>query len=166
MLGAVNLRRLGEDRRAALSHQQIGSDAERRVGGHAAIAVGATAIGAQHQVRGRQSRALHVVDLRQQLGHRLDAGLDGLADAAALLDAQYQRRLLLLAVQLEQMFVFDEVGGRAGLAAEPHDDVSGHVRVPGKARQRARRRLRARLRILPRLSAAARRSRAPLLRRL
>ena len=67
-------------------------DAEGRVGGHAAVAVGAAAVGAEDEVLRGQLHAPHVVDARQQLGDGLHAGLDRLADAAALLDGQRQRR--------------------------------------------------------------------------
>ena len=57
MLGAVDLRRLAEDRGAALLDQQIGGAAERRVGGDAGIAVRAAALERQHDLRDRHALA-------------------------------------------------------------------------------------------------------------
>ena len=65
VLGAVDLRRLREDRRAAMPDQDVGRDAERRIGGDAGIAVRAAALQRQHQFRGRQRLAPRVVDDRQ-----------------------------------------------------------------------------------------------------
>ena len=47
MLGAVDLGRFAEDAGAALGDEQIGGDAEGGVGGDAAVAVGAAAVGAE-----------------------------------------------------------------------------------------------------------------------
>ena len=44
VLGAVDLGRLRQDRRAAVAHQQVDRRAERRVGGDAGIAVRAAAL--------------------------------------------------------------------------------------------------------------------------
>ena len=44
VLGAVDLRRLGQDRGAAVAHEQVDGGAERRIGGDAGIAVGAAAL--------------------------------------------------------------------------------------------------------------------------
>ena len=82
-------------------------------------------------------RALHVVDLRQQFGDGLHAGLDRLADAAALLDGEDQRRLFPRAVELDQALMLDQVDRLAGFAAEADEDVGGDVGMLGEAGQRA-----------------------------
>ena len=51
-------------------------------------------------------RPPHVVDPRQQLGDGLDAGLDRLADAAALLNRD-DERLFARAVELDQSLILD-----------------------------------------------------------
>ena len=53
VLGAVDLRRLGEDHRAAEPDQPVGGDAQRRVGGDARPGVRAAALQAEHDLAGR-----------------------------------------------------------------------------------------------------------------
>ena len=75
MLGAVDLRRLGQHRGAAVLDQQVDGRAERRIGGDAGIAVRAAALQRQHDLGGRTRLALRARGDRQ---HRLDP-LDALA---------------------------------------------------------------------------------------
>ena len=86
VLGAVDLRRLAEHRRAALFDQQVGGVAQRRVGGDAGIAVRAAALQRQHDLGDRHRLALRRRRLRQHLLDHGDAALDGLARAAGRLD--------------------------------------------------------------------------------
>ena len=58
VLGAVDLRRLGEHGGAAILDQHVGGAAERRVGGDAGIAVGAAAFERHHQLARRLVGAL------------------------------------------------------------------------------------------------------------
>ena len=53
VLGAVDLGRLRQDRRAAVAHQQVDRRAERGIGGDARVAVGAAALQADDDVRRR-----------------------------------------------------------------------------------------------------------------
>ena len=95
MLGAVDLRRLREDRRAAVAHQDVGGRAERRIGGDARIAVRAAALQREHQFARRRGLALRAVEDRQHRPDALDAGRDRLARAAGRLDRQALERIAL-----------------------------------------------------------------------
>src|SRR5262249_42900469 len=75
MLGPINLRSFADDAGAALGDEQVGSDAESRVGGDAAVAVRAAAVGAQHYLVGGQTGSPDVVDAWQDVGHNLNASV-------------------------------------------------------------------------------------------
>jgi hypothetical protein len=128
VLGAVDLRRLGEDRRAAMLDQQVDGLAQRRVGGDAGIAVRAAALQRQHQFRGRHGLAHGAVGDRQHDLERLDAGRDRLLGAAGLLDRQ----------RAEDVALLDAIGvlhplDLEAFAAETDDEDRRHVRVAGIA---------------------------------
>ena len=76
-----------------------------------------------------------LVHPRQQLGDRLHAGLDRLADAAALLDGQHER-LLLRPVERDQFQVLalDQVHRLPGLAAQADEDVRRRRSGAGRTR--------------------------------
>ena len=57
LFGPVNFGRFAEDRRAAAGDDQVAGDAERRIGGDAAVAVGAAAVGAENDFAGRHGFA-------------------------------------------------------------------------------------------------------------
>ncbi|MNE28429.1 hypothetical protein D3C80_1218700 [compost metagenome] len=61
MLGTVDFRSLGEDRRAPGGHQAVHGVAQCRVGGDARIAIGATALQADDQVTDADRLALHLI---------------------------------------------------------------------------------------------------------
>src|SRR5262249_54264918 len=84
MLGTVDLRGLTQDAGAALGDEEIAGDTEGGVGGDAAVAVGAAAVGAEDEPAGGQLRALHVIDARQKVGDGADAGIDRLRDTTAI----------------------------------------------------------------------------------
>src|SRR5207248_3325219 len=88
VLGAINLRRFADDRRAAFGDQQIGGDAERGIGRDAAVAVGAAAVCAEDDPVSGQLGAPRFVDARQQVSNRPDTGFNRFADAAAVLNRQ------------------------------------------------------------------------------
>ena len=99
MFGAIGLRRLRQDDRAAMAHQKIARRAERRIGRDAGIAVRAAALQRHRQFARRDRLALDLVGVGQRLAHEGDAGLDRLAGAADFLNfqlAQTPRELLLL----------------------------------------------------------------------
>ena len=56
MFGAVDLRRLREDRRAAVAHQNVGGGAERRIGGDPRIAVRAATLKREREFARRRRR--------------------------------------------------------------------------------------------------------------
>ena len=128
MLGAVDLRRLGEHRGAAVLDQHVGGDAERRIGGDAGIAVRAAALQREHDFRGGAGLALGARHDRQ---HRLDAlnplG-DGLPGAAGRLDGHG-----LEVIALDQAVFFLHAVDLKHLAAEPDHDGGAEVGVGGVA---------------------------------
>src|SRR5579875_4106391 len=101
MLGPVNLRGFAKDDGAALGHKQISGNAEGRIGGDAAVAVRAAAIGAENDLVCRQAPALYIVDSRQQLGNGTNAGFHRSADTATFLDGEDQR-LCPRAIELDK----------------------------------------------------------------
>src|SRR5438105_202757 len=125
MFGTVNLWGLANDAGPALSDQEIGSDTQGRVGGDAAVAVRAAAIRAQNQFAGGQLSSPDIIHLGQQAGDGANPGIHGLADAATLLDRQYER-FVFGAIELDQSLVFDQVDGLARLAAEADKNVCGY----------------------------------------
>ena len=86
MLGAVDFRRLGEHRGAAVLDQLVDRGAERRVGGDAGIAVRAAALQRQRDLGGGPRLALGLRRDRQHGLDAFDAFLDRLARAAGRLD--------------------------------------------------------------------------------
>ena len=132
VLGAVDLRRLRQDGRAAVAHELVHRRAQRRVGGDAGIAVGAAALQGEHELGRRHGFALHRVDLVQHALDALDAGLHRLAGAAGLLDRHGAEGVVLL----------DAVGflparDLEALAAQAHHHDAADVRVGGVAPLRA-----------------------------
>ena len=131
VLGAVDLRRLGQDRGAAMAHQQVGRGAERRVGGDAGIAVGAAALQAERQVLGGDGLALDLVGLGQHRLHALHAFLDGGAGAAGALDGH-----VLEGVGRLDAVGFQQEADLRRLAAEADQEHAGEVRMAQVAPQR------------------------------
>ena len=124
MLGAVDLRRLRKDRRAALANQHVGGHAQRRVGGDAGIAVRAAALQRQRDLGGRHRLAPGARHDGQHLLDALDAPRDHLPGAADLLDGH----------GLEGVAVVDAVdflhpADLEGLAAEPDQQRAAEIRV-------------------------------------
>ena len=91
VLGAVDLRRLGQHGRAAVAHQFVRRHAQRRVGGDAAVAVGAAAVGAEDEVRSRWRVRRTSLACGSSSAAIFITALDRLADAAAVLDRQDRR---------------------------------------------------------------------------
>src|SRR5206468_1627984 len=81
-----------------------------------------------------QGGTLHVVDARQQRCDRFHPGIDRLTDAATLLNAEHLR-LTLAAIELDEMFVLDQMNGLPCLAAKADENVSSDVGMLGEARQ-------------------------------
>jgi len=77
MFGAIGLGRLGEDHGAAVAHQEIARRAQRRVRGHAGIAVGTAALQGHRQLACRYRFALHFIRIGQRFAYESDAGFDG-----------------------------------------------------------------------------------------
>ncbi len=124
--------------------QQVGRHAERRVGGHARVAVGPAALHRQADLR----RRLLGPHPRIGLGHELVNGprgrLDRPGDPPFLLDIEragpMYRLLLAVAVgrpQRDEMLRLDQVRRITDLAAEPDDHVRRHVGMMGKTREHA-----------------------------
>ncbi len=131
LLGAVNLRRLGKHRRAAVLDQDVGGAAERRVGGDAGIAVGAAALERHHQFACRHVRALDDGERWQHLLDHLERAFDGAARAAGFLDRQRVEMILVEAVFMLQPADLHD------LAAEPDEDRRRDVRMRGVAPKHA-----------------------------
>jgi hypothetical protein len=124
MLGAVDLRRLREDRGAAVAHEEIGGRTQRRIGGEGRMPVRAAALQRQRDLRGRTRFALGPRGERDHVANGGGDCLHGLARAAGLLNRQgpegvgfLQPVFLLHAADLEH------------LAAQTHHHDAGEVRV-------------------------------------
>ena len=73
---------------------QVARLAEPRVGGHARPAVRAAALEREHELGRGHGLALALVRQREEPQDRLDSLLDGLREAAVLLDRDHERRVL------------------------------------------------------------------------
>ena len=131
LLRAVNLRRLGEHRRAAVLDQDVGGAAERRVGGDAGIAVGAAALERHHQLARRHVGARDDGEGGEQLLDHPERAFDRSARAARFLDRQRVEVILVEAVFMLQPADLHD------LAAEPDEDRGGDVRMRGVAPEHA-----------------------------
>src|SRR5262245_43828655 len=136
VLGAVDLGRFREHAGAAIPHQLIDRPAEGRVRGDPRVAVRAAAVRGEHQLRHRLPRPLRVVRPRQELGHFGGCALDGLPDAARLLDV-HQVRLALGMPGHRHLLAVDHHDRLVHLAPEPDEDVGGHIRMLGVAGEHA-----------------------------
>ena len=136
VLGAVDLGRLRQHAGAAVAHQLVHRPAERGVGGDAGVAVGAAAIGRQRDLGDRLLRPPGGVRHGQELGDLGRGLLDGLLDAAGLLDVDDHRLALGMPGRRHALLVHHD-GGLVDLAAEADQDVGGDVGVLGVARQDA-----------------------------
>ena len=65
VLGSVDFRRFRQDRRAASGNEHVRRNAESRIAGDAAVAVGAAAVGAEDDLAGGNRHTLHVIGPRQ-----------------------------------------------------------------------------------------------------
>ncbi len=124
--------------------QQVGRHAERRVGGHARVAVGTAALHRQADLRSRLLGPHPGIGLGHELVNGPRGRLDRAGDPPLLLDIQRARPMggLLVAVavgrsQRDEMLRLDQVRRITHLAAEPHDHISRHVGMMGEARQHA-----------------------------
>lgn len=98
--------------------KEIARGAQRGIGRHAGIAVGAAALQRHGQFRGRDRFAPDLVGIGERLAHEFDTGLDGLAGAAHFLDihrAQASSELLFL----------HQPADLVDLAAQPQHDHGG-----------------------------------------
>ena len=132
MFRSVNLRRLRQDGRAAVAHQQIDGRAQRRIRGDAGIAVRAAALQREDQLARRDRLALHGVRLGQDLFQESDGTINGLRNTALVLDRHRDElRPFLEALRIHQP------GNLVGLAAEPQHHDRRHVGMPRVTRERA-----------------------------
>ncbi len=128
MLGAVDLRRLGQHSGAALSDEQVAGIAQRRVGGDAGPRIRTAALQRHRQLRHRAGLALGVVDEGQ---HRLDLGdahVHRAAQTGHILDVHGRESRPLL-----EPVGFQQPVDLVHLAAEADHDDAAHVRVAGVA---------------------------------
>ena len=122
LLGAVDLRGLGEDGGAAHADEEVGGGAEGRVGGDAGEAVGAAALQREAQLGGGDGLARRRVHLGQERVDLVDDHRDRLGRPAGLLDGQ--------AV---------EAVGERGAEARLHPRRPASPRSRGRRRPRRRR---------------------------
>ena len=113
-----------------MPHQQIARRTERRIGGHAGIAVRAAALQRHRQFARRHRFAMHLVRLGQHLLHEGDAGFDRLARAAHRLDVH-------VADAVRQPLLLHQAADLVHLAAQPQHDDMREIGVPRVAGQRA-----------------------------
>ena len=86
MLAAQKLGGLAKDDRGTQIHQLVGHIPDHAVGGHAAGGVGSTALDGHDDLRDIHRLPLQTGDLDDQFAGKVGAQLDGLADAAQLLN--------------------------------------------------------------------------------
>ena len=134
MLGAVDLRRLRKDRRAAVAHQDVGRGAKRRIGGDARIAVRTAALERERQLARRRRRALGAVERRQHGADALHAGRDRLARAPGRLDRHAVERFAL-----DDPVFFLHAADLKHFAAKPDHQGRANVGISGVAPLRAHR---------------------------
>src|SRR5690349_13994441 len=91
MFAAINLRRLGQDRRGAMRDEQVTGDAESRVTGDPTAPVAATAIGTEDDFRNWDGFAPDLIHLRKHLFEDFGRALNRLRDASLLLHVQNER---------------------------------------------------------------------------
>src|SRR5581483_10875078 len=90
---AVGLGGFGQHPTRAVPHELVARHAKRRVSSDAGVAVAAAAVGADNQAGERLRRPPGLAGLFEQLQRLLDATIDGLADAACLLNDDDRRQL-------------------------------------------------------------------------
>ena len=131
VLAAVDLRRLAEHDGPALADDLIGGPAQTRVRGDPRPAIRAAALQRDHQFGGRDRLPLDLVGDRQDALDGGDPGLDGLGEAAVLLDREHCR---LMAVAKPGRL--DQIGRLVHLTAEAENDVAADIRMIDDARHR------------------------------
>ena len=89
MLAAQKLRRLAENDRRTEVHQLVGHIAHDAVGGHAGGGVRSAAFDGHGDAVDADRLALDAADEHYQLLRGIDTGLDGGADTAQFLNADY-----------------------------------------------------------------------------
>src|SRR5262245_25663109 len=136
VLGAVDFGGLGQDTGAAVAHELVHRPAERWVGGHARVRVGAAAVGGERELGDRLGRAPRLVGEREELGDLLRGAVDCFPDSAGLLDID-DGRLALGMPRRGHPLALDHHRGLVRLAAQADQDVRGHVRVLGVAGEHA-----------------------------
>ena len=130
VLGAVGFGGLGQDDGAAMAHQQVAGRTQGGVGGDAGIAVRAAALQRHGQFAGGDGFAVHGVGIGQGFAHEGDAGLDGFAGAAHVLDVH--------AAQAAGEALFGQHSADlVHFAAQPEHDHRGEIDVPGVAAEGA-----------------------------
>ena len=135
MLRPVDLGRLTQHRGPTLGNEQVDGDPERRIGGDAAVPVGAAALKTQHEAGRRDLDAPGRGRGRQEFAERRETCLHGAADPALLLDHEHGRPLDLAGAP--QVLALDQSTRLGDLAAEAHDDVAAHVGMPREPREDA-----------------------------
>src|SRR5262245_50349121 len=136
VLGAVDLRRLREHARAAVAHELVHRPAQRGIGGDARVAVGAAAVGGEHDLGDGLRRAAHRIREGEELGHLGRRPVHRLPDPARFLDVDDHGLALRMSRGGHALFVHHD-RGLVHFAAEADQDVGGHVGVLGVAGQHA-----------------------------
>ena len=132
VLAAVDLSRLSQHDRTALADDFIGGPAQAGVRGHARPAIRPAALQCNDQLRRRNRLPLNLIRHRQNLLDGGDASLDGLGEAAVLLNGEH---CWLMAVAKPGRL--DQIGRLVDFAAEAEDDVAAHVGVVNDAGHRS-----------------------------
>ncbi|CUX10688.1 hypothetical protein AGR7C_Cc10070 [Agrobacterium deltaense Zutra 3/1] len=128
VFSAVNLRRLREDRGAAVADDEVGGITQSRVGGNAGITIRTAAFQRHLQFGKRLLRAAGGVDHRQ---HGLDLGncrIDRLAGAAVLLDRHGAQPLTLF-----HLVMFENGRDLVGFTTEADQQNAAEIRMAGVA---------------------------------
>ncbi|MCY1534226.1 hypothetical protein D9M68_695890 [compost metagenome] len=128
MLGAIDFRGFAEHGRAALAHQDIGGNAERRVGSNARIAIRTTALQRQRQLGRIDGFAAGAGGDRQHLLDAFDTPIDHLPRATDLLNGHG-----LEGVGLGKPVALLHLVDLEGLAAQAHQQGSAQIGIGGIA---------------------------------
>ena len=129
MFDAVDFRRLGQNRSAAVLTEDVHRRTQRGVGGDRRKPVRAAALQTDHQVTGGYRCAFHLVGFGQHFFHGGNTGLDGFARAAGVLHGEQMQPVAGV-----ELLLFHQPLDLIALATQAHDHRAGQIGVARVAR--------------------------------